>query len=92
MSQHLSAEKLEEVTARHYGWWSNPHQILGTSAWYAPGASVAYLVDSIINDQKHMIPSRCISRRRIQPKRYLYWCALYHRKRWGKTVDVQLNK
>ena len=30
--------------------------ILGTSAWYAPGASVAYLVDSIINDQKRMIP------------------------------------
>jgi malate dehydrogenase len=28
---------------------------LGTSAWYAPGASVAYLVDSILNDQKKMI-------------------------------------
>jgi malate dehydrogenase len=26
--------------------------LLGTSAWYAPGASVAYLVDSILNDQK----------------------------------------
>jgi len=30
--------------------------LLGTSAWYAPGASVAYLVDSILNDQKKMIP------------------------------------
>ncbi|MBP7397802.1 MAG: malate dehydrogenase, partial [Flavobacterium sp.] len=30
--------------------------LLGTSAWYAPGASVAYLVDSILNDQKRMIP------------------------------------
>jgi malate dehydrogenase len=29
---------------------------LGTSAWYAPGASVAFLVDSILNDQKRMIP------------------------------------
>ena len=29
---------------------------MGTSAWYAPGASVAYLVDSIVNDQKRMIP------------------------------------
>jgi malate dehydrogenase len=27
--------------------------LLGTSAWYAPGASVAYLVDSILNDQKN---------------------------------------
>ena len=30
--------------------------LLGTSAWYAPGPSVAYLVDSILNDQKRMIP------------------------------------
>jgi malate/lactate dehydrogenase len=30
-------------------------RVLGTSAWYAPGASVAYLVDSILNDQKKMI-------------------------------------
>jgi len=30
--------------------------LLGTSAWYAPGASVAFLVDSILNDQKRMIP------------------------------------
>jgi malate dehydrogenase len=28
------------------------HGSLGTSAWYAPGASVAYLVDSILNDQR----------------------------------------
>ena len=29
--------------------------LLGTSAWYAPGASVAYLVDSILNNQNKMI-------------------------------------
>ena len=30
--------------------------LLGTSAWMAPGASVATLVDSIINNQMRMIP------------------------------------
>jgi malate dehydrogenase len=30
--------------------------MLGTSAWYAPGASVAVLVQSIICDQKKMFP------------------------------------
>ena len=30
--------------------------MLGTSAWYAPGAAVAYLVDSILHDQKRIIP------------------------------------
>ena len=32
-------------------------RLLGTSAWYAPGASVSFLVDSILNDQKKIIPS-----------------------------------
>ena len=31
-------------------------KLLGTSAWYAPGASVAHLVNSILNDQKRIIP------------------------------------
>ena len=31
-------------------------KLLGTSAWYAPGASVAYLVNSILQDQKRIIP------------------------------------
>ena len=31
-------------------------KLLGTSAWYAPGASVAFLVKSILNDEKRIIP------------------------------------
>ena len=31
-------------------------KLLGTSAWYAPGASVSYLVDSILNDRRLLIP------------------------------------
>lgn len=34
--------------------------LLGTSAWYAPGAAAAYLVESIIRDQKKIIPC-CVS-------------------------------
>ncbi|OPZ97971.1 MAG: Malate dehydrogenase [Bacteroidetes bacterium ADurb.Bin416] len=30
--------------------------LLGTSAWYAPGAAGAYLVESILKDQKKIIP------------------------------------
>lgn len=56
VSQHLSTEKLEEVAAATMVGGATLTKLLGTSAWYAPGASVAYLVDSIINDQKRMIP------------------------------------
>ncbi len=56
VSQFLSEEKLEEVSAATMVGGKTLTGMLGTSAWYAPGAAVAYLVDSIINDQKKMIP------------------------------------
>ena len=56
VSQYLSSAQLEEVAASTMVGGATLTKLLGTSAWYAPGASVAYLVDSIINDQKKMIP------------------------------------
>ncbi len=56
VSQYLSTEKLEEVSAATMVGGKTLTGMLGTSAWYAPGAAVAYLVDSIVNDQKKMIP------------------------------------
>ena len=32
-------------------------KLLGTSAWYAPGAAAAYVVESIIRNQKKVVPS-----------------------------------
>ena len=55
VSEFLSAEKLEEVSKATMVGGATLTGLLGTSAWYAPGASVAYLVDSILNDQKKMI-------------------------------------
>jgi len=31
-------------------------QLLGTSAWYAPGAAIADMVDAILLDQKRVLP------------------------------------
>jgi malate dehydrogenase len=31
-------------------------QLLGTSAWYAPGAAAAQMVESIVLDQKRVLP------------------------------------
>lgn len=56
VSQFLSEEKLDEVAAATMVGGKTLTGMLGTSAWYAPGAAVAYLVDSIVNDQKKMIP------------------------------------
>ena len=56
VSQFLTDEALEKVAADTMVGGATLTKLLGTSAWYAPGASVAYLVDSILNDQKRMIP------------------------------------
>uniref|UniRef100_UPI00404A476B malate dehydrogenase n=1 Tax=Flavobacterium sp. TaxID=239 RepID=UPI00404A476B len=55
VSEFLSSEELEKVAADTMVGGATLTKLLGTSAWYAPGASVAYLVDSILNDQKKMI-------------------------------------
>ncbi|WP_406842957.1 malate dehydrogenase [Flavobacterium soyae] len=55
VSQFLSEEVLQKVAADTMVGGATLTSLLGTSAWYAPGASVAYLVDSILNDQKKMI-------------------------------------
>lgn len=56
VSNFLSQEVLDKVAADTMVGGATLTGLLGTSAWYAPGASVAYLVDSILNDQKKMIP------------------------------------
>lgn len=56
VSNFLSQEVLDKVAADTMVGGATLTGLLGTSAWYAPGASVAYLVDSIVNDQKKMIP------------------------------------
>ncbi len=56
VSQYLTNEALEQVSTSTMVGGATLTKLLGTSAWYAPGASVAYLVDSIVNDQKRMIP------------------------------------
>ena len=56
VSQYLDQQSLQKVVANTMVGGATLTKLLGTSAWYAPGASVAYLVDSVLSDQKRMIP------------------------------------
>ena len=56
ISDILDENKLSKVAADTMVGGKTLTGMLGTSAWYAPGAAVAYLVDSILNDQKKIIP------------------------------------
>ena len=55
VSEFLSDQQLTKVAADTMVGGATLTALLGTSAWYAPGASVAYLVDSILNNQQKMI-------------------------------------
>ncbi len=52
----LSAERLEQVKQDTKVGGATLTGLLGTSAWYAPGAAVSALVQAIICDQKKIFP------------------------------------
>ena len=56
ISDMLDRSDLDKVAADTMVGGKTLTGMLGTSAWYAPGAAVAYLVDSILIDQKKIIP------------------------------------
>lgn len=56
VSEFLSAEKLEKVSEETKVGGATLTKLLGTSAWYAPGAAVSALVQAIACDLKKMFP------------------------------------
>ena len=56
VSNFLSEKELDEISSDTMVGGATLTKLLGTSAWYAPGASVSYLVDSILNDRNLLIP------------------------------------
>ena len=55
VSDLLPQSKIDEVVKATMVGGATLTKLLGTSAWMAPGASISYLVDSIINDKKRLI-------------------------------------
>jgi malate dehydrogenase len=56
VSEFLSDERMQEVVEATKVGGATLTKLLGTSAWYAPGAAVSALVQSIACDQKKMFP------------------------------------
>lgn len=52
----LPAETLDKVVADTMVGGATLTKLLGTSAWYAPGAATAEVVEAVIHDQKAIIP------------------------------------
>ena len=52
----VSEEKIAAMVERTAKGGGEVVQLLGTSAWYAPGAAAAQMVDSIMLDEKRVLP------------------------------------
>ncbi|MFV0236972.1 MAG: malate dehydrogenase, partial [Flavobacteriales bacterium] len=56
VSQFLSEDKLQKIAQETMVGGATLTSLLGTSAWYAPGAAVSALVQAIVCDQKKIFP------------------------------------
>ena len=56
LSQFLDKEKIDAIVQRTRGGGGEIVKLMGTSAWYAPGAAVAQMVESIVRDQHRILP------------------------------------
>ena len=93
ISSILSADKLEEVAATTMVGGATLTKLLGTSAWYAPGASVAYLVNSILHDQKRIIPcSVMLDGEYGQSDICIGVPTIIGKNGWEKIMDINLNE
>lgn len=93
VTELLSKEKLDKVVADTMVGGATLTGLLGTSAWYAPGAAGAYVVESIIHDQKKVIPC-CVSLDGEYGHKDI--CigvpVVLGKNGWEKVIDLKLNE
>jgi malate dehydrogenase len=56
LTKLVSADRIEAMVQRTRVGGGELVKLLGTSAWYAPGAAAAQMVDSVVLDQKRVLP------------------------------------
>ena len=56
LTKLVSQERIDEMVQRTRVGGGEMVQLLGTSAWYAPGAALAQMVDAVVLDQKRVLP------------------------------------
>jgi malate dehydrogenase len=56
LTKLVSAERITELVERTAKGGGEVVELLGTSAWYAPGAASAQMVDAVMLDEKRVLP------------------------------------
>ena len=92
VTEFLSAEQQQKIVADTMVGGATLTKLIGTSAWYAPGAAGAALVESIVRDEKKLF-SCCVSLdgEYGQKDICLGVPVVLGKNGWEKIVDYKLN-
>ncbi|MBC7903492.1 MAG: malate dehydrogenase [Gemmatimonadaceae bacterium] len=93
VSNFLSAEQQKQIVADTMVGGATLTKLIGTSAWYAPGAAGAALVESIVRDQKKLFTC-CVSLEGEYGQKDI--ClgvpVVIGKNGWEKILDFKLNE
>jgi malate dehydrogenase len=93
VTQFASKKKLQEAVAATMVGGATLTKLIGTSAWYAPGAAASMMVEAILNDQKKLIPCSCYLEGEYgQNDICIGVPAIIGRKGIEKIVEIELTK
>jgi malate dehydrogenase len=92
VTKFLSEEKQKQIVADTMVGGATLTKLIGTSAWYAPGAAGAALVESILRDQKKLFTC-CVSLNGEYGQKDI--ClgvpVVIGKSGWEKILDFELN-
>ena len=92
VSNILNQETLKKVAADTMVGGATLTKLLGTSAWYAPGAAGATLVEAIVRDEKRLIPCSVMLDGEYGQKDICIGVPVVIGKNgWEKIIDFKLN-
>ncbi|MGN6196659.1 MAG: malate dehydrogenase [Ginsengibacter sp.] len=92
VSNLLDEETLKKVAADTMVGGATLTKLLGTSAWYAPGAAGATLVEAIVRDEKKLIPCSVYLEGEYGQKDICIGVPVVVGKNgWEKIIDFKLN-
>ncbi|WP_132055626.1 malate dehydrogenase [Pseudocnuella soli] len=92
VTNFLSEEKQKEIVQNTMVGGATLTKLLGTSAWYAPGAAGAAMVEAIVRDEKKLITcSVKLEGEYGQNDICLGVPVILGKKGWEKILDFQLN-
>lgn len=92
VTEFLSKEQQDKIVADTMVGGATLTKLIGTSAWYAPGAGTAAMVESIVRDEKKLISAGvALEGEYGQNDISLVVPVVIGRNGWEKIVDIKLN-